>query len=49
VLPYLARDIHRVAISNGRRLALDERGVTFRYNDYRKRAGAVLHYNARAR
>ena len=35
VLAYLARYTHRVAISNHRLLALDERGVTFRYKDYR--------------
>ncbi len=31
---YLARYTHRVAISNRRLLAFDERGVTFRYKDY---------------
>jgi hypothetical protein len=36
VLAYLARYTHRVAISNSRLLALDERGVTFRYKDYRR-------------
>jgi hypothetical protein len=35
VLAYLARYTHRVAISNSRLIALDERGVTFRYKDYR--------------
>src|SRR5437763_16034731 len=35
VLAYLSRYTHRVAISNSRLLALDERGVTFRYKDYR--------------
>jgi len=35
VLAYLARYTHRVAISNSRLVALDERGVTFRYKDYR--------------
>ncbi len=39
VLAYLSRYTHRVAISNRRLLALDERGVTFRYKDYR-RSGA---------
>ena len=34
-LAYLARYTHRVAISNSRLIALDERGVTFRYKDYR--------------
>ncbi len=36
VLAYLARYTHRVAISNSRLVALDERGVTFRYKDYRR-------------
>ena len=36
MLAYLARYTHRVAISNSRLLALDERGVTFRYKDYRR-------------
>jgi hypothetical protein len=36
VLAYLARYTHRVAIANSRLLALDERGVTFRYKDYRR-------------
>ena len=36
VLAYLARYTHRLAISNSRLLALDERGVTFRYKDYRR-------------
>jgi Putative transposase/Transposase zinc-binding domain len=35
VLAYLARYTHRVAISNSRLVRLDERGVTFRYKDYR--------------
>jgi len=35
VLSYLARYTHRLAIANSRLLALDERGVTFRYKDYR--------------
>ena len=36
VLAYLARYTHRVAISNSRLVALDERGVRFRYKDYRR-------------
>ena len=36
VLAYLSRYTHRVAISNRRLTALDERGVTFRYKDYRR-------------
>jgi hypothetical protein len=35
VLAYLSRYTHRVAISNQRLLALNERGVTFRWKDYR--------------
>ena len=35
VLAYLSRYTHRVAISNSRLLALDQRGVTFRWKDYR--------------
>ena len=35
VLAYLARYTHRVAIANSRLIALDERGVTFRWKDYR--------------
>jgi hypothetical protein len=35
VLAYLSRYTHRVAISNHRLVALDERGVTFRWKDYR--------------
>src|SRR5215207_9973672 len=40
VLAYLTRYTHRVAIANSRLLALDERGVTFRWKDYRARDGA---------
>src|SRR5207244_8186377 len=35
VLAYLSRYTHRVAISNSRLVAVDERGVTFRWKDYR--------------
>ena len=35
VLAYLSRYTHRVAISNRRLIACDERGVTFRWKDYR--------------
>lgn len=35
VLAYLSRYTHRVAISNRRLVSLDERGVTFRWKDYR--------------
>src|SRR6516225_2720905 len=40
VLAYLARYTHRVAISNPRLIALDERGVTFHYKDYRRNGPA---------
>ena len=36
VLAYLSRYTHRVAISNRRLIAFDERGVTFGYKDYRR-------------
>ena len=39
-LAYLSRYTHRVAISNSRLLALDERGVTFRWKDYRAKGQA---------
>jgi hypothetical protein len=42
VLAYLSRYTHRVAIANSRLLALDERGVTFRWKDYRA-AGRTRH------
>jgi hypothetical protein len=35
VLAYLSRYTHRVAISNSRLVALDDRGVTFHWKDYR--------------
>ena len=35
VLAYLSRYTHRVAISNSRLIACDERGVTFRWKNYR--------------
>jgi len=35
VLAYLSRYTHRVAIANSRLVALDDRGVTFRWKDYR--------------
>jgi hypothetical protein len=46
VLAYLSRYTHRVAISNSRLLAMDERGVTFRWKDYRAnnaRRGKTTH------
>lgn len=36
VLAYLSRYTHRVAISNRRLIAFDDRGVTFGYKDYRR-------------
>jgi putative transposase/transposase-like zinc-binding protein len=35
VLTYLSRYTHRVAIANSRLIAADNRGVTFKYKDYR--------------
>jgi hypothetical protein len=40
VLAYLSRYTHRVAISNSRLIAVDERGVTFRWKDYRVKNGS---------
>jgi hypothetical protein len=42
VLAYLSRYTHRVAISNSRLVAADERGVTFRWKDYRE-SGRTRH------
>ena len=42
VLAYLSRYTHRVAISNQRLVALDERGVTFRWKDYRAKGGPPI-------
>jgi Putative transposase len=36
VLAYLSRYTHRVAIANSRLVACDDRGVTFRWKDYRE-------------
>ena len=41
VLAYLARYTHRVAIANSRLTNLDEKGVTFRWKDYRARDTAT--------
>ena len=38
VLAYLSRYTHRVAISNSRLIACDERGVTFKWKDYRAKS-----------
>jgi hypothetical protein len=35
VLRYLSRYTHRIAISNRRLIAADEKSVTFKYKDYR--------------
>jgi hypothetical protein len=35
LLSYFCRYTHRVAISNGRLVALDDKGVTFKWKDYR--------------
>jgi hypothetical protein len=37
VLAYLSRYTHRAAIANSRLIALDERGVTFTWKDYREK------------
>ena len=37
VLAYLSRYTHRVAIANSRLISCDERGVTFKWKDYRAR------------
>ena len=42
VLAYLSRYTHRVAISNQRLVAMDERGITFRWKDYRCKERARL-------
>jgi hypothetical protein len=39
VLTYLARYTHRVAISNSRLIAFDDKQVTFKYKDYRAKDG----------
>ncbi len=46
VLAYLSRYTHRVAIANSRLIALDDKGVTFTWKDYRARkanGGRVRH------
>ena len=35
MLAYLSRYTHRVAIANSRLIALDDKGVTFKWKDYR--------------
>ena len=41
VLAYLARYTHRVAISNSRLIALDDKGVAFKWKDYCARGKAA--------
>jgi hypothetical protein len=40
VLAYLARYTHRVAISDSRLVSMDDKGVTFRWKDYRQDGAA---------
>lgn len=40
VLAYLSRYTHRIAIANSRLIACDERGVTFKWKDYRNKGHA---------
>lgn len=42
VLAYLSRYTHRVAISNQRLVAMDERGIIFRWKDYRSKERARI-------
>lgn len=49
VLAYLSRYTHRVAISNSRLIAMDERGVTFRWKDYRVKDSANAGANGKTR
>jgi len=49
VLAYLSRYTHRVAISNSRLIAMDERGVTFKWKDYRVKEGAKGGTNGKTR
>lgn len=42
MLAYLSRYTHRVAISNSRLIRMDERGVTFKWKDYRAK-GSTRH------
>ena len=40
VLAYLSRYTHRIAISNSRLVSCDERGVTFKWKDYRAKGSS---------
>jgi hypothetical protein len=42
VLAYLSRYTHRVATSNSRLLAINERGINFRWKDYRVKSGSAV-------
>ena len=42
MLADLSRYKHRVAISNSRLIAMDERGVTFKWKDYRVKKSAAV-------
>jgi len=42
VLAYLSRYTHRVAISNSRLVRIDDKGVTFKWKDYRIKSGDRL-------
>ncbi len=41
VLAYLSRYTHRVAIANSRLISFDDKGVTFKWKDYRAKDGDV--------
>ena len=49
VLEYLSRYTHRVALSNQRLVAFDERGVTFRWKDSREGAHPLQDHDSRSR
>ena len=49
VLAYLSRYTHRVAISNSRLIAMDERSVTFKWKDYRVKESAKGGTNGKTR
>jgi hypothetical protein len=49
VLTYLSRYTHRVAISNRRLVAMDERGVSFRWKDYRASKGSKTSKSGKGR
>ena len=49
VLACLSCYTHRVAIANNRLIAMDERGVAFRWKDYRVKDGASAGANGKTR